>query len=122
MCVISHTNVQAKLAEKNANKPRFFGAILDFATETSLISHDGHPRAWPSATDQQGRLWAQDFPLVVEAALKLRQEQFVIDSELLVLDKDGVSDFSALLSGRHNEGARSTLSTCLLVTARITVA
>jgi ATP-dependent DNA ligase len=54
--------------------------------------------------------------------LKLRQEQFVIDSELLVLDKDGVSDFSALLSGRHNEGARSTLSTCLLVTARITVA
>jgi ATP-dependent DNA ligase len=31
--------------------------------------------------------------------LKLRQEQFVIDGELVVLDKDGVSDLSALQSG-----------------------
>jgi hypothetical protein len=53
MCVISHTNVQAKLAEKNANKPRFFGAILDFATETSLEQPAGYA----------------DFPWISKAAI-----------------------------------------------------
>jgi bifunctional non-homologous end joining protein LigD len=37
------------------------------------------------------------------AALKLRQEHFVLDGETVVLGLDGVSDFGALHSGRHNE-------------------
>jgi bifunctional non-homologous end joining protein LigD len=43
------------------------------------------------------------FPWIVEAALKNRQKQFVIDGEAVILGVDGISDFNALHSGRHNE-------------------
>jgi bifunctional non-homologous end joining protein LigD len=33
--------------------------------------------------------WAQRFPLITAAALKLRQKHFVIDGEVVVLNKDG---------------------------------
>ena len=59
----------------------------------SLISRGGHD-------------WARRFPLIVTAALKLRQEHFVIDGETVVLGPDGVPDFAALHSGRHNERAQ----------------
>jgi bifunctional non-homologous end joining protein LigD len=39
----------------------------------------------------------------VEAALKNRQRQFVIDGEAVILAVDGQSDFDALHSGRHND-------------------
>jgi len=38
-----------------------------------------------------------------EAALKNRTRQFVIDGEAVILGVDGISDFNALHSGRHNE-------------------
>lgn len=50
--------------------------------------------------------WAHRFPLIVAGALKLRQKNFVLDGEVVVLDKDGVSDFDALHSGTHNKRAQ----------------
>jgi len=50
--------------------------------------------------------WADRFPLVGAAALKLRQKHFVLDGELVVLDKDGVSDFDALASRKHDKWAQ----------------
>jgi ATP-dependent DNA ligase len=50
--------------------------------------------------------WARRFPLIVTAALKLRQEHFVLDGETVVLGPDGVSDFAALHSGKHDERAQ----------------
>jgi ATP-dependent DNA ligase len=47
--------------------------------------------------------WTKRYPWIVEAALKNRIKQFVIDGEAVVLGVDGISDFDALLSGRHNE-------------------
>jgi bifunctional non-homologous end joining protein LigD len=47
--------------------------------------------------------WADRYPWIVEAALKNRFKQFVIDGEAVVLGVDGISDFDALHSGRHNE-------------------
>ena len=58
-----------------------------------LISRGGHD-------------WARRLPLIVTAALKLHQEHFVLDGETVVLGPDGVSDFAALHSGRHNERAQ----------------
>jgi bifunctional non-homologous end joining protein LigD len=58
-----------------------------------LISRGGHD-------------WAKRFPLAVEAALKLRPKQFVIDGEVVVLDKDGISDFDALASRKHDKQAQ----------------
>ncbi|HWX25866.1 MAG TPA: hypothetical protein VNZ53_00300 [Steroidobacteraceae bacterium] len=40
---------------------------------------------------------------MVEAARKVRQSRFVLDGEAVVLGVDGISDFNALHSGRHND-------------------
>ena len=45
--------------------------------------------------------WTKRFPWIVEAALKNRQPQFVIDGEAVILGIDGHSDFSALHSGKE---------------------
>jgi ATP-dependent DNA ligase len=45
---------------------------------------------------------------ILEAALKLRQKHFVIDGEVVVLDKDGISDFDAL-SSRKRRSRRARL-------------
>ena len=50
-----------------------------------------------------GYNWTDRYPWIVEAALKNRQERFVIDGEAVILGVDGISDFNALHSGRHNE-------------------
>jgi ATP-dependent DNA ligase len=43
------------------------------------------------------------YPWIVEAARKIRRTSFVIDGEAVVLGIDGVSDFDALWSQRHDE-------------------
>jgi hypothetical protein len=47
--------------------------------------------------------WTKRFPWIAESALKNRIKQFVIDGEAVVLGVDGISDFNALHSGKHNE-------------------
>jgi bifunctional non-homologous end joining protein LigD len=39
----------------------------------------------------------------VDAARRVRQKKFVLDGEAVILGVDGVSDFDAPHSGRHNE-------------------
>ena len=46
--------------------------------------------------------WTKRYPWIV-AARKVRQRQFVLDGEAVVLGVDGVSDFDALFSGRHDD-------------------
>jgi bifunctional non-homologous end joining protein LigD len=46
--------------------------------------------------------WTKRFPWIAEAALRNRRKQFVIDGEAVVLCLDGMPDFDALHSGRHN--------------------
>jgi ATP-dependent DNA ligase len=48
-----------------------------------------------------GYNWTDRYPWIVEAALKNRVKQFVIDGEAVVLGVDGISDFDALHSGKH---------------------
>ena len=50
-----------------------------------------------------GYNWADRYPWIVEAALKNRHKQFVIDGEAVVLGVDGVADFNALHSRRHDD-------------------
>ena len=50
-----------------------------------------------------GYNWTDRYPWIVESALKNRQKQFVIDGEAVILGVDGISDFDALHSGRHND-------------------
>ena len=52
---------------------------------------------------RNGYDWTKRYPWIVEAALKNRVKQFVIDGEAVVLGVDGVADFDALHSGKHND-------------------
>lgn len=55
---------------------------------------------------KSGLDWAWRFPWIVETALKIRQSQFIIDGEICVLDVQGISDFNALHSNKHNDEAQ----------------
>jgi ATP-dependent DNA ligase len=52
---------------------------------------------------RNGYDWTKRFPWIVETALKIRQKQFVIDGEAVILGVDGIADFEALHSGKHND-------------------
>jgi len=73
------------------------------------IKHDGYRMLVVRDQDRVrlisrgGYDWADRFPLIVAAALNLRQKNFELDGEVVVLDKDGVSDFDALSSRRHDK-------------------
>jgi ATP-dependent DNA ligase len=54
-----------------------------------LITKDGHD-------------WSKRFPWIVETARKIRQKHFVLDGEAVVLGVDGISDFNALHSRKHD--------------------
>ena len=47
--------------------------------------------------------WTGRFPWIVEAARMNRHQQFAIDGEAVVLGADGISDFNALHSRRHDD-------------------
>lgn len=49
-----------------------------------------------------GHDWSRRYPWIVEAALKNRHKQFVLDGEAVVLGADGISNFNALHSGKCN--------------------
>ena len=47
--------------------------------------------------------WNKRYPWIVAAARKIGQKRFVLDGEAVVLGVDGVSDFDALHSGKHDD-------------------
>jgi ATP-dependent DNA ligase len=53
-----------------------------------------------------GYNFADRYPWIVEAARKVRQTRFVLDGEAVVLGVDGVADFDALHSRKHDEEAQ----------------
>ena len=71
------------------------------------IKHDGFrirvERDRVRLITRGGYDWTSRFPWIGEAALKNRIRQFVSDGEAVILGVDGISDFNALHSGRHND-------------------
>jgi bifunctional non-homologous end joining protein LigD len=53
-------------------------------------------------TSRGGLDWTRRFPWIAETARKIRKTQFVIDGEAVVLGVDGISDFNALHSRKHD--------------------
>src|ERR1700750_1489199 len=49
-----------------------------------------------------GHDWAGRYPWILETARKIRKTRFIIDREAVVLGVDGISDFNALHSRRHD--------------------
>jgi bifunctional non-homologous end joining protein LigD len=52
---------------------------------------------------RSGYNFADRYPWIVEAARKVRQTRFVLDGEAVILGVDGISDFNALHSRKHDE-------------------
>ncbi|WP_092125622.1 RNA ligase family protein [Bradyrhizobium erythrophlei] len=50
--------------------------------------------------------WTWRFPMIVEAARRMKERQFVIDGEICVLDVRGISQFDWLHSGKYNDDAQ----------------
>jgi bifunctional non-homologous end joining protein LigD len=73
------------------------------------IKYDGYRLRVERSSDRVrlitrgGYDWTNRFPWIVESALKNRTKQFVIDGEAVILGLDGISDFNALHSGKHND-------------------
>jgi bifunctional non-homologous end joining protein LigD len=73
------------------------------------IKHDGY-RITVHREDKRVRLftrnghdWTDRYPLIVEAALRVRIGSFVMDGEAVLLGVDGRSDFDGLHSRQHND-------------------
>ena len=47
--------------------------------------------------------WSDRYPLITEAALRIRSTSFVLDGEAVLLGVDGISDFDGLHSRKHND-------------------
>ena len=73
------------------------------------IKHDGY-RITVHRVDKRVRLftrnghdWTDRYPLIVEAALRVRIGSFVMDGEAVLLGADGRSDFDGFHSRQHND-------------------
>jgi bifunctional non-homologous end joining protein LigD len=66
-----------------------------------LIVHRDGDRA--RLLTRNGHDWTRRYPRIAESALKNRTKQFVIDGEAVVLGVDGISDFEALYSHKHDD-------------------
>ncbi len=57
--------------------------------------------------------WSKRYPWIVEAALKNRRQQFVVDGEAVVLGVDGIADFNVLRSRKHDDEVQLYAFDCL---------
>ena len=67
------------------------------------IKHDGYRLIVKRVRLFTRHDWSARYPLIVEAALCDRQTSFVIDGEAVSLGVDGISDFNAPHSRKHDE-------------------
>jgi bifunctional non-homologous end joining protein LigD len=51
---------------------------------------------------RNGYDWTTRYPLIVEAARRIKTSQFVLDGEAVLLGVDGISNFDGLYSGKQN--------------------
>ena len=47
--------------------------------------------------------WTKRYPWIVESALRNRVKRFIVDAEAVVLGVDGLADFNALHSRKHDQ-------------------
>ena len=60
-----------------------------------------------------GHDWSRRFPWIVETARKIRNSRFILDGEAVVLGVDGISDFNALHSRKHDHEVQLYAFDCL---------
>ena len=81
--------------------PKFPPAGNGFARSSKTASASDGDRV--RLITRGGYDWTKRYPWIVEATLKSRTKHFVIEGEAVILGVDGISDFNALHSGKHND-------------------
>lgn len=72
------------------------------------IKHDGYrmmlirEQKAVRLISKSGLDWSKRFPWIAESALRVRQQQFVLDGEAVLLGVDGTSDFAGLHSRKYD--------------------
>ena len=64
-----------------------------------MVRRDG-PRT--RCFTRNGHDWADRFPAIVDAALRIKATSFLIDGEVVITSDDGMSDFRVLRSKRRD--------------------
>jgi bifunctional non-homologous end joining protein LigD len=73
------------------------------------VKHDGYRLIVQRAGKRvrlftrKGHDWSDRYPLIVEAALRIRTNSFVLDGEAVLLGVDGISDFDGMHSRQHDD-------------------
>ncbi|WP_458179738.1 ATP-dependent DNA ligase [Bradyrhizobium sp. 14AA] len=70
---------------------------------TAIACASSAPAAACVSSPGTATTWNDRYPWIVQAPLRNREQHLVIDGEAVVLGVDGVSDFNALHSRRHDE-------------------
>src|SRR6476620_1886183 len=60
-----------------------------------------------------GTDWTKRYPWIVETALKIKESNFVIDGEAVILGVDGISDFNALHARQDDHEVQLYAFDCL---------
>ena len=61
---------------------------------------------------RNGNDWADRFPAIVDAALRIKASSFLIDGEAVIARADGMPDFRALRSRSRGQAVRTSLLSC----------
>jgi hypothetical protein len=72
-------------------------------SEIRRLPHSAGARRKRVRLTTRGGYWISRHPWIVESALKNRHRQFIIDGEAVVLGVDGVANFNALHSRKHDD-------------------
>jgi ATP-dependent DNA ligase len=80
-----------------------------FRVSSDVVREDKRVRLFT----RNGNDWTSRFPWTVDAALKNRRKQFVVDGEAVILGVNGVPDFNALHSRKHDEEVQLYAFDCL---------
>jgi hypothetical protein len=94
-CLLAFADQQGRLARL----PEIVGRHDRLAVGQHALGHNEPVRLF----SKDGSDWTRRYPWIADAALKKnRQKHFIIESEAVMLGVDGISDFNALHSRKHD--------------------
>jgi ATP dependent DNA ligase domain len=76
-----------------------------------IVSRDGDK---VRLLTRNGYDWTSRYPLIVEAARRIRTKQFVLDGEAVLLGVDGISDFDGLYTSTTTRSNSTPSTSCPL--------
>jgi anaerobic glycerol-3-phosphate dehydrogenase len=97
-CPKPYTNLPSDQRERGSSR-RGLDHEIKYDGYRVIVSREGKT---VRLFTKNGHDWSKRYPWLMETALKMKQNHFVIDGEVVVVGVNGVSDFDALHSLQHD--------------------